>query len=209
MKGKLIAASLLGAWLWTGCQEYQMDEYTLMDRINFIAVDDSGYEYNDPEKMTYEIDFGKTFAIQDTLRVTVRAQGNIADRDRKLSFKFVEACGIDIENLSGHVFPAGEYKYTFNLLVNKPTVADTTFTGQLTFDYENSDFLAGVDEQQYYEINCGDLFDPAIYKEAQTWWEYCYFGDYSETKVKFITLSLYWDVTNWSESWMYAAAYLE
>ena len=207
MKRKLIIG-MLGMLLGAGCQEYEMKEYTLMGRINFIAVDEYGVEYTDPEKMVYEVDFGTMFAMQDTFPITVRAQGNITDYDRKIAFKFVKDSGIKIENLSGHVLPAGEYQHTFNLIVNKPTVADTLFEGELTFDYANSDFLAGVDEQQYYTLECGDMFDPAIYEKAQEWWEFCYFGDYSETKVKFITLALNWTATTWENAWMNAAAYL-
>ena len=205
MKRKLIIG-MLGMLLGAGCQEYEMKEYTLMGRVNFIAVDEYGMEYT--EKMVYEVDFGTMFAEQDTLKVTVRAQGNITNYERKITFKFVEECGIKIENLSGHILPAGEYQHTFNLLVNKPAVADTLFEGQLTFDYTNSDFLAGVDEQQYYTLKCGDMFDPAIYEKAQEWWEFCYFGDYSETKVKFITLALNWTATTWENVWMNAAGYL-
>lgn len=207
MKRKLIIG-MLGMLLGAGCQEYEMKEYTLMGRVNFIAVDEYGMEYTDPEKMVYEVDFGTTFATQDTFKITIRAQGNIADYDRKVSFKFVEDCGIKIENLNGHILPAGEYQHTFNLLVDKPTIADTLLEGQLTFDYANSDFLAGVDEQQYYTLECGDMFDPAIYEKAQEWWEFCYFGDYSEVKVKFITLALNWTAASWDESWMYAVDYL-
>ena len=161
IKGKYIAG-MLAVLLLAGCQEYEMKEYSLMDRINFIAVDEYGIESNDPEKMVYSMDFGTTFAIQDTLNITVRAQGNIADHDRKVAFKFVEDCGLKIENLSGYTLPAGEYQKTFQLVINKPDVADTLLEGQLTFDYANSDFLAGVDEQQYYTLECGDMFDPVI-----------------------------------------------
>ena len=207
IKGKYIAG-MLAVLLLAGCQEYEMKEYSLMDRINFIAVDEYGIESNDPEKMVYSMDFGTTFAIQDTLNITVRAQGNIADHDRKVAFKFVEDCGLKIENLSGYTLPAGEYQKTFQLVINKPDVADTLLEGQLTFDYANSDFLAGVDEQQYYTLECGDMFDPVIYQKAQEWWEFCYFGDYSKTKVKFITLALNWTAASWDESWMYAADFL-
>lgn len=209
MKRKLII-SMLGMLLGAGCQEYEMKEYTLMGRVNFIAVDEYGMEYTDPEKMVYEVDFGKIYPEQDTLKITVRAQGNIADHDRKISFKFVEEnCGIDIPNLTGYVLPAGEYQHTFTLLVNKPAVADTLFEGQLTFDYENSDFLAGLDEQQYYTIQCGDMFDPAIYEKAQEWWAFTadYFGEYSKMKVKFITLSLNWTANTWENAWMNLSGY--
>ena len=211
MKRKLVIG-MLSMLLGAGCQEYEMKEYTLMERVNFIAVDDFGQESNDPERMVHKVDFGKIYPEQDTLKITVRAQGNIADRDRKISFKFVEEdCGIDIPNLTGYVLPAGEYQHTFTLLVNKPAVADTLFEGQLTFDYENSDFLAGLDEQQYYTIQCGDMFDPAIYEKAQEWWEFTadYFGEYSKMKVKFITLSLNWTANTWENAWMNLSGYYQ
>ena len=56
MKRKLIIG-MLGMLLGAGCQEYEMKEYTLMGRVNFIAVDEYGLEYTDPEKMVYEVDF--------------------------------------------------------------------------------------------------------------------------------------------------------
>ena len=87
----LILSILLGV----GCSEYKMKEYDLMDRINFIVKDDWGQVSVDPEDMVWEGNFGMTMAAQDTLQVVVRAQGNISDKDRRITFKVIpEGCGI-------------------------------------------------------------------------------------------------------------------
>lgn len=194
----LILIILLGA----GCSEYEMKEYDLMDRINFIVMDDWGQVSTDPEDMVWKGNFGMTMAAKDTLRVIVRAQGNISDKDRRVAFKVVpEGCGIEVESMGEYVLPAGEYECELKLLVNRPALQDTVFEGQLTFDYVKSDFLAGVDEQQYYTLECSDIFDQAIIDASMMWWDFVQvydLGSWSAAKTRFITLVLGFTVTDWN-----------
>ena len=194
----LILSILLGV----GCSEYKMKEYDLMDRINFIVKDDWGQVSVDPEDMVWEGNFGMTMAAQDTLQVVVRAQGNISDKDRRITYKVIpEGCGIEVERMGEYVLPAGEYECELKLLVNRPALQDTVFEGQLTFDYTNSDFLAGVDEQQYYTLKCSDIFDQTIIDVSKMWWDFVQIydlGSWSAAKVRFITLVLGFTSADWN-----------
>ena len=143
-----------------------------------------------------------TMAAQDTLQVVVRAQGNISDKDRRITFKVIpEGCGIEVERMGEYVLPAGEYECELKLLVNRPALQDTVFEGQLTFDYTNSDFLAGVDEQQYYTLKCSDIFDQTIIDVSKMWWDFVQIydlGSWSAAKVRFITLVLGFTSADWN-----------
>lgn len=202
MKGKYIIW-LLCILFGTGCSEYKMKEYDLMDRINFVVLDDWGQVSADPENMVWEGNFGMKMEAKDTLRVMVRAQGNISDKDRKIAFKVVqEGEGIEVESLGEYVLPAGEYECELKLLVHRPALQDTVFEGQLTFDYGKSDFLAGVDEQQYYKLKCSDIFDQSIVEISQYWWDWVQvydLGNWSAAKVRFITLVLGFTAADWEE----------
>ena len=197
----LILSVLLGV----GCSEYEMKEYDLMDRINFIVVDDWGQVSIDPEDMVWKGNFGMTMAAKDTLQVVVRAQGNVSDKDRRIAFKVIpEGCGIAVESTGVYVLPAGEHECELKLLVNRPALQDTVFKGQLTFDYANSDFLAGVDEQQYYTLECSDIFDQAIIDNVSWVWPFSFemdLGSFSVAKVRFITRVFGLDLNGWNNWW--------
>lgn len=194
MKTGYILGIIWGVLGMAGCSEYEMKTYDLFDRINFISEDAYGYESTDPENMVWEKNFGVNplgdRLKSDTLLVTVKAQGNIADEARRIAFRVIpEDCGVEIESLGEYVMPAGEYKCTFALLVKRPVLQDTVFEGQLTFDFEHSDFQAGVDEQQYFTLACSDVVNMEVLNTYEWGWLYgpgMNLGSWSNTKARFI-----------------------
>lgn len=194
MKTRYLLHVALAVLLLTGCSEYKIKNYDLPDRVNFITEDNYGQESVDPEDMVWERNFGVNplgDRLQvDTLSVWVKAQGNIADRARKVVFKVEpEGCGIEIEPLGEYVLPAGEYKCAVKLLVKRPVLRDTLLVGKLTFDYERSDFQAGVDEQQYFTLKCSDIVNMETlntYDMGWMWGPGMDLGSWSNTKARFI-----------------------
>ncbi len=193
MKTKYVPRLILGLLFLAGCSEYEMKNYELFDRINFIAENNYG-ESTDPEDMVWERNFGVNplgdRLKADTLFVTVKAQGNISDRPRKIAFKILpEDCGIEIESLEEYVLPAEEYQGKYALLVKRPSVQDSVLEGRLTFDYAQSDFQAGVDEQQYFTLKCSDIVNMDVLNTYDMGWTYgpgMDLGSWSNTKARFI-----------------------
>lgn len=193
MKTKYIPRMIIALLLWGGCSEYEMKTYELFDRINFIVENEYG-ESTNPEDMIWEKNFGVNplgdRLKADTLFVMVKAQGNVSDHARKITFKIIPAdCGIEIESLEEYVLPAEKYKSTYALLVKRPSMQDSVLEGKLTFDYEGSDFQAGVDEQQYFILKCSDIVNMDVLNTYEMGWTYgpgMDLGSWSNTKARFI-----------------------
>ncbi len=179
---------------WTSCSEYEMKAYELDPRINFVGKKVSGTVSNDPGDMVYEKNFGINprggRMTEDTLRVLVRVQGDVADADRKVVFKLNNGNnGIEILNLDGHILPAGEVQGEYALRVKRPGVIDVELTDSLTFDYEHSDFNKGKEEQQYYSLTCSDIVNMETLNVSEKTWNRRFapkLGSWSCTKARFI-----------------------
>ena len=187
---------LVAGFVLMGCSEFQMKTYETNDRINFTATDEYGRETDKKEDLAYEINFGTIppAQIYDTVQIEAKVQGNITDYPRKVAFKLQkENSGIEVEYPGNYYVPANAYKAAFTVLVRRVQLLDTLLKAQLTFDYANSDFEAGVDERQQFELSCYDVITIDLVNMSLVYWNYFYkkyLGAWSNVKARFIIQTL-------------------
>ena len=101
--------------------------------------------------------------------------------------------------------PADTGVAVFQVLIKRPEKRNTEYSANLTFDYEKSDFKAGTVERQIFELKVENSVNLELWGSSQEEWDGYYsmfFGDYSETKARYLitkyggTVLNEWTMTN-------------
>ena len=77
----------------------------------------------------------------------------------------------------------------FKILLKRPATRNATYSANLTFDYAQSDFEAGTLERQFFRLKAEDTVNLGLWGSNEEEWDgyyAMYFGDYSETKARYL-----------------------
>lgn len=218
MKKLMIILQLLPLFaLLQSCQEYDMVQYGEGEEINFMGDYYRGTNKKGPhwvDEVKY-LDYEKNFGINkqgdslwvDTLLIGVKIMGVAADHPRKIVFKVnpPKENALEVILPEECYMPADTGMASFKILVKRPATHNATYTTDLTFDYDHSDFRAGTAERQIFKLKAMDKVTMELWGTTEEeWMDYygMFFGDYSDTKARFIItkfgcLSLSeWTMTN-------------
>ena len=83
----------------------------------------------------------------------------------------------------------GCVKPLIKILLKRPATRNATYSANLTFDYAQSDFEAGTLERQFFRLKAEDTVNLGLWGSNEEEWDgyyAMYFGDYSETKARYL-----------------------
>lgn len=163
-----------------GCKQEEVPFYSgTEERINFIVYSRTGVVYPDDLKATYNFNDPEYADMQDVpIPIIVQAQGYLGTANRTVAFKAenTEGTGSGLTQ-SSYTFPPGQDTVTLHLPFTKEgLVLGKQTTVELTFDYDNGDFLPGVDERQTFTLTLGFLYIPENVGLTQMQWDNNYAG---------------------------------
>ena len=182
------------------CQEYEMVQYGAGQQINFmgdyyLGQNKEPYWEDDTAYLHYEVNFGIN-PLGDSLRVDtvligVKISGAMVDYPRKVVFKTDAPDENALEVLFPETYyvPADTGQAVFKILLKRPATRNVTYSANLTFDYAQSDFEAGTLERQFFRLMAEDTVNLGLWGSYEEEWDgyyAMYFGDYSETKARYL-----------------------
>ena len=212
--------TLLCVSLFVACQKEEVYTFIGEPGINFTS---QAYELgqlpttttdpDDPDLLVYTSDYAAHFSEgrygdkYDTIYVQAKLEGTLQDRPLRVNLKAEPVKGVAFPNLviaQDSVVKPGEYFVRIQVLVERPNIIDSTFQAKLTFDYENSDVVAGSEERQSITLEASDTYElnsNNMFVDTEDDWNYYYgdiLGTYGPEKARFIlsvfgsrTVSLY------------------
>ena len=212
----IILQVLITLFFLQSCEEYEMVQYGEGNEINFMADYYLGKDkkpdwVDETEYLHYETNFGINprgdSLLLDTLLVGVKISGVPADHPRKVAFttKKLGDNTLEIVCPEEYYVPADTGVAVFKVLIKRPEKRNTEYSAYLTFDYEKSDFKAGTAERQTFELRVENSVNLELWGSSQEEWDGYYamfFGDYSETKARYLitkyggTVLNEWTMTN-------------
>lgn len=215
---------LFAAFALAGCKEAELMDYEIsQEAINFYSTDErlSGVTQNNyPDVLTREYAIN-TYANNNgnvaevTVDFSVQTMGGIGGTDRKVVLRAKETTGYQAALPYTEItIPAGE-----NLVQLTTIPINHVPKGYMTkwvveFDYENSDFIPGLEERQLRTITIDNRFTYASVNISEASWIYMAgskaagtigIGPYSSLKIKFMTEV--WGTYNFSTPATYANYY--
>lgn len=197
------------------CEEYEMVQYGEGNEINFMAdyylgKEKKPYWVDETEYLHYETNFGINPRGDSLLLVLfwqgIKISGVPADHPRRCVHH--EKLGdntLEIVCPEEYYVPADTGVAVFKVLIKRPEKRNTEYSAYLTFDYEKSDFKAGTVERQTFELRVENSVNLELWGSSQEEWDGDYamfFGDYSETKARYLitkyggTVLNEWTMTN-------------
>ena len=201
-KSKNIGLLMILLAFFSSCEKYDMVEFGESGEINFRGryLNGSKYYWSDDEKyLEWEKNFGMNVQgdslLQDTVIVGVKIMGEIVNYPRKV----VLTSEAPAENALEVIFPEEYYVpadtavATFRVIVKRPATRNITYTTKLMFDYSQSDFEAGTQERQVFNLKAEDKVSMELWGITQEDWEYepvFFFGEWSETKMRYMITML-------------------
>lgn len=207
---------LLAAGLFGSCYEYEMIRYGEGGQINFmgdyyLGERETPFWQDDTSYMHYEVNFGINplgdSLLMDTVIIGVKISGTPSEHPRKVVFKTEskEENTLEVIFPEEYYVPADTGMAEFKILLKRPNSRNKVYTANLTFDYMASDFDAGTMERQYFRLKAEDSVNLELWGSYTEEWDYyysMYFGDYSETKARYLitkygaTNLMEWTMTN-------------
>lgn len=201
MKHIIAAACALLAMV--GCKEEEVPTFDAETGVNFLADNGQGVYVDDHENLFTEIDFFNSYFSQKTIDISadaatpvcVQLEGRLSDRPLNIRLKAVPKEGYEMPELvmpGDSAIAPGEYRKVFNITARKPAMGEERRC-YITFDYDNSDVVAGTMERQKYEIVVGDKTpwdEMGVTDEAS--WNASFsgaLGQYGDVKVRFILVA--------------------
>ena len=200
----------------SACHEYEMIQYGEGGQINFmgdyyLGQRDEPYWQDDTSYMHYEVNFGINplgdSLWMDTVVIGVKISGTVTSYPRKVVFKTETSRedALEVVFPEEYYVPADTGAAEFRILLKRPIDRNKVYVANLTFDYSRSDFSAGTIERQYFRLKAEDSVNLELWGSYAEEWEYyysMYFGDYSETKARYLitkygaTNLMEWTMTN-------------
>lgn len=176
------------------CQEYKMVEYGEGGQINFMGK--NGKLWTDDTSFFH---YNKNFGINvdgdslraDTVIIGVKVSGVTTDYPRRVVFKPVSSGehGVDVAFLDDYYVSADSSVATFSVEIRRPATRGTVYSTNLEFDYDQSDFEAGISERQVFRLTVRDSVSLKLWGTSEEEWrDYYsnYLGEYSETKIRYL-----------------------
>ena len=198
-KSKNIGLLMILLAFFSSCEKYDMVEFGESGEINFRGryLNGSKYYWSDDEKyLEWEKNFGMNVQgdslLQDTVIVGVKIMGEIVNYPRKV----VLTSEAPAENALEVIFPEEYYvpaDTAVATIVKRPATRNITYTTKLMFDYSQSDFEAGTQERQVFNLKAEDKVSMELWGITQEDWEYepvFFFGEWSETKMRYMITML-------------------
>lgn len=184
----------------TGCKEEEVDTFDSKPGVNFLVDNGYGVYVDDYQNLKTDEDFFNAYFSQKTIDISttstislcVQLEGRLSDKPLNIRLKAEAEDGYEMPELEmpgDSAIAAGEYQKVFNITVHKPAFGEERRC-YITFDYANSDVVAGTMERQKYEIIVSDVtpFREMGVTDAASWT--AAFGDalgqYGDVKVRFI-----------------------
>ena len=199
---KKIIYVIVVSWVtlfWQACEKYEMVQYGEGGEINFMGDYYRGQKtkpwwVDEVQYLNYEKNFGLNTLgdslIFDTLQIGVKVMGIPVNHPRKVVFttRAPKQHALEVIFPEEYYVPADTGVAVFKVLVKRPAERNAVYTADLVFDYARSDFKAGTDERQVFPLKARDEVTMELWGITEEEWEYygIFFGDYSETKARFL-----------------------
>lgn len=221
---RLIILQLIALFVFLqGCDKYEMIKYDVGDRLNFMGdyywgKGEKTYWVDETQYLYHEINFGINSQgdslLIDTVEVGVKLLGETVNCPRKVALKLENVTGEGIEVLfeDNYVMPADTGMTSFQVYVKRPVKKNQEYKAKLVFDYDQCDFEPGTLERQAFNLTCQDKVTMELWGISQVEWDeyYCmYFGDWSDTKARFIITTVgATSLPKWESSYEFFDDYL-
>lgn len=205
---------LLAAILYSSCTKEEVYSFAGEPAINFTSQDyvlgqkpTTQKDPDNPDQMGYTSEFsthykkGQFTDKYDTVYVKAKLEGTLQDRPLRVNLSCEAVKGYDMPTLvlsKDSVIKAGEYYLKIAVLVGRHAEYNKEYQAKITFDYANSDVVAGSKERQFVILKASDKFEinntnMGIADEKE--WNKIFaphLGAYGPVKVRFI-LSVFKD----------------
>lgn len=179
----------------TACEEEQVQSFSAERGVNFLDVD-GGDIYTKLDRKVSLIPHyvaGNFDFLEDTINILVKIEGMLSDVPLKVNVKAlpVEDYATPELTFSEAIIKPGKIKDTIRVYCKPLAYLDSTFKAKIVFDYEKTEMIPGVKEQQQLILTVEDKFplEGAMYAKNATEWNNLYaylLGDYGKKKVRLI-----------------------
>lgn len=199
IKNILALAAICLMW---SCEKAEVPVYNSPTAINFLAPDGYGGFKDDYLNLSVEINlyeqYLKTMDVNESeLQIGFQIEGLIPETDMRVRFS-TEAVEdyeqAQVELPTDTVIRAGQYKQTATIKCLKPAEMEKAYATYITFDYANSDVVAGTKERQKFKVTVKDKTDwDGMYVTGEDEWNEYYsdvLGKYGPMKVRFVLYAL-------------------
>lgn len=207
---------VLAVWLCASCTKEEIPSFMGEPGINFTSQDyslgdmPSSYrDPDDPDKMGYSTNFashyekGRFADKYDTVYVKAKLEGTLQDHPLRVNLAYEPVEGYETPMLvlpKDSVIKPGEYYVRMAVLVAPAAAYNQEYRAKITFDYANSDVVAGSEERQSVILTTSDMYEVnqenMLVGDENEWNTVYgpYIGAYGPVKVRFI-LSVFQDST--------------
>lgn len=205
---------VLAALLYSSCSKEEVYSFMGEPAINFTSQDynlgdvaNSQKDPDNPDQMGYTTNFavhykkGQFTDKFDTVYVKAKLEGMLQDHPLRVNLSYEPVEGYDMPKLvmpEDSVIKAGEYYVRMAVLVERHPVYNKEYQAKISFDYANSDVVAGSKERQSIILKASDTYEVNMENmgvENEEEWNSMfgpYLGVYGPVKVRFI-LSVFKD----------------
>ncbi|QIU93582.1 hypothetical protein [Bacteroides faecium] len=208
--------TVLAVLFYSSCTKEEVHSFIGEPAINFTSQEyqlgdmpNSQDDPDDPNQMGYTSNFaahykkGQFTDKYDTVYVKAKLEGMLQEHPLRVNLAYESVEGYDTPTLvlpKDSVIKAGEYYVRMAVLVERPAVYNKEYQVKITFDYANSDVVAGSEERQSIILKASDEYEISqenMGVESEEEWNNAfasYIGTYGPVKVRFI-LSVFKDRT--------------
>lgn len=203
---------VLAALLYSSCSKEEVYSFTGEPAINFTSQDynlgdvaNSQKDPDNPDQMGYTSNFadhykkGQFTDEFDTVYVKAKLEGMLQDHPLRVKLSCEAVEGYDMPKLilsEDSVIKPGEYYVRMAVLIEPHPVYNKEYQAKISFDYANSDVVAGSKERQSIILKASDTYEVNMENmgvaNEEEWNRVFgpYLGVYGPVKVRFI-LSVY------------------
>lgn len=199
---------VLAVLFYSSCTKEEVYSFTGEPAINFTSQEyqlgdmpNSQKDPDNPDQMGYTSNFtvhyekGQFTDKYDTVYVKAKLEGMLQEHPLRVNLAYESVEGYDTPILvlpKDSVIKAGEYYVRMAVLVERPAVYNKEYQVKITFDYANSDVVAGSKERQSIILKASDKYEitqqnMGVGSEEE--WNSAfgpYIGVYGPVKVRFI-----------------------
>ena len=199
IKNILALAAICLMW---SCDKAEVPVYDSPTAVNFLAPDGYGGFKDNYLNLNTEINLYQEYLNtmdvgKKELLIGFQIEGLIPEKELKVRFSTeavedVEQASVELP--TDTVFRVGQYMQTATVLCLKPAEMEKTYSTYITFDYANSDVVAGTKERQKFKVTIKDVTDwDGMYVTDESEWNEYYsdvLGKYGPMKVRFVLYAL-------------------
>ena len=201
MKKRILYLAALCCALFAGCNENEILVFDSEPGINFLRY--SGVlgwnETSNVGDMYFTRNFGtyiNEWNVQtDTVYIRAKLEGKMSDKPLRVHLKYnLNPTDLELIFRDDYQFQSNEYLIEFQIVIKRPSEIDRTFYAGVSFDFENSDVVAGgATDRQVFVLRVSDTFTLETAGLAEETWKNSVeplLGAYSNVKLRFIAFAL-------------------